>query len=87
MQASFVDGDSGAALPAGVDLTQGLPDRLEVVCYGQGVTTRPLAAVGHGIYAGSVKLWALGNWQVGATLAQVGRASQTFIVGSLRAVS
>lgn len=84
LRAAFVDAETGAVLPAGVALVEGLPDRVEIACYGQGVTARVFGAVDHGVYAGTVHLWAPGTWRVWATLMRPAGSAPSFVAGSLR---
>jgi hypothetical protein len=60
---------------------------LTIACYGQGVTSRELDAVDHGIYAGTVHLWASGTWRVQATLVRADGPSASFVAGSVRVES
>lgn len=85
--AAFVDAATGAPLPAGVALADGLPAELEVDFFAPaGVTSSSLKPTGHGAYTGQVNLPAAGTWTVRVTYHTTG-SGILFDAGTVEAVS
>jgi hypothetical protein len=66
VRVTIVDAETGAPLPEGVTLQDGLPDEMDASFFlaQDGVTSTTLTPAGHGIYAGSASFFGPGTWTV-----------------------
>ncbi|HEX5505265.1 MAG TPA: hypothetical protein VFW96_21790, partial [Thermomicrobiales bacterium] len=90
VRAAFVDAATGAPLPAGVTLVDGLPASLDVAYFAErnnsqsGVSSSHLAAAGHGVYRGDANLWSAEPWRVEISLTTKDGRLITFTAGVLQ---
>ncbi len=87
VRAAFVAAESGAPLPEGVTLVDGLPDKLEAAFFARvGVTSVTLTPVGHGRYEGKATLWSVESWTARISFLAAGDRAVSFVAGVLQAV-
>ena len=84
--ARFVDIESGAPLPEGVDLAVSPPDELSVAfrSNGLGSTTQRVTLGDDGIYTGTVSFWAAGEWEISVRVPQETGSDLRIDAGSVR---
>jgi hypothetical protein len=80
---SIVDAETGAPLPADVDLAGGMPEKMDgsALLEQRAVTTASLTPTSHGVYEGSFTFFAAGRWNISVNFPQDGSRSGGIAAG------
>ncbi len=83
VRVSIIDAETGSPLPAGVELTGGLPDEMDgsAILEQRAVTSNDLTAAGHGIYEGQFNFYATGRWTFSVNFPRDGLRTGAVTVG------
>jgi hypothetical protein len=77
IRVGIVDAETGATIPDGVELADGMPDAISgtATLQGRAITTADLRESGHGVYEGEFHFFSAGDWIISLNFPQDGMPS------------